>query len=139
MPTSSIRDYARGRHERRNRFRPADVAFFISESYKNVALIFCKARYLSFPIYTRVISSSLTSGEVQHAIRLVYIKNRYVVVDPSRWAPTDVFPRKTRPIRYVQYDHFLRSAFGIQPGYPEKPVLPARNMPYNIRLREMCV
>ena len=33
------REYARGRRERRNRFRPADVAFFSSESDKNVALI----------------------------------------------------------------------------------------------------
>ena len=69
-----FRDYARGRRERHNRFRPADVAFFTSESDKNVALIFRKVRYLSFPIYTHVISSSLTSGEVQQAIRLVYIK-----------------------------------------------------------------
>ena len=68
------RDYARGQRERRNLFRPADVAFFTSESDKNVALIFCKVRYMSFPIYACVISSSLTSGEVQHAISLVYIK-----------------------------------------------------------------
>ena len=107
-----IRDYARGRRERRNRFRPEDVAFFTSESDKNVALIFRKVRYLSFPIYTYVISSSLTSGKVQHAIRLVvYVKNRYVVEDPSRWAPTDVFPRKTRPIRCARAlcDHFFRA------------------------------
>ena len=38
------REYARGRRERRNRFRPADVAFFSSESDKNVALIFRKIR-----------------------------------------------------------------------------------------------
>ena len=66
---------ARGRRERRNRFRPADVAFFSSESDKNVALIFRKygvSIYIS--IYTRVISWCLTSGEVQHAIRLVFIK-----------------------------------------------------------------
>ena len=50
-------------------------AVFTSESDKNVALIFRKVRYFSFQIYTRVISSSLTSGEVQHAIHLVYIKN----------------------------------------------------------------
>ena len=49
-------------------------------------------------IYTRVISWYLTSGEVQHAIRLVYIKNRYVVEDPSGKA-ADVFPRKIRGIR----------------------------------------
>ena len=35
------REYARGRRER-HRFRPADVAFFSSESDKNVALIFRK-------------------------------------------------------------------------------------------------
>ena len=35
-----VREYARGRRERRNRFRPADVAFFSSESDKNVALNF---------------------------------------------------------------------------------------------------
>ena len=34
------REYARGRRERRNRFRPADVAFFSSESDNNVALNF---------------------------------------------------------------------------------------------------
>ena len=68
------RDYARGRREQRNCFRPADVTFITSESDKNVALIFCKVWYLSFSIYTRVISSSLTPGEVQHAICLVYIK-----------------------------------------------------------------
>ena len=98
----------RGGRERRNRFRPADVAFLTFESDKNVALIFRKVRYLSFPIYTRVISSSLTSGEVQHAIRLAYIKNRYVIEDLSRWAPTDVFPRKTRPIRcaHALCNHF---------------------------------
>ena len=38
------REYARGRRERRNRFRPADVAFFSSESDKKVALIFRKIR-----------------------------------------------------------------------------------------------
>ena len=50
------RDYARGQREQRNHFRPADVAFFISESNKTVALIFRKVRYLSFPIYTHVVS-----------------------------------------------------------------------------------
>ena len=49
-------------------------------------------------IHTSVISWCLTSGEVQHAIRLVYIKNRYVVEDPSGKA-ADVFPRKIRGIR----------------------------------------
>ena len=54
---------------------------------------------LYISIYTRVISWCLTSGEVQHAIRLVYIKkNRYVVEDPSGKA-ADVFPRKIRGIR----------------------------------------
>ena len=53
--------------------------FFTSESDKIVTIIFRKVRYLSFPIYTRVNSSSLTSGEVQHAIHLVYIKNRNAV------------------------------------------------------------
>ena len=48
------REYARGRRERRNRFRPADVAFFSSESDKNVALIFRKIRCLNihFNIHT---------------------------------------------------------------------------------------
>ena len=55
----TYRDYARGRHERRHRFRPA------SKSYKNVALIFRKVRYFSFPIYTRDISSSLTHIKLQ--------------------------------------------------------------------------
>ena len=96
---ANIREYARGRREQRNRFRPADVAFFSSESDKNVALFSAKygvSKYIS--IYTRVISWCLTSGEVQHAIRLVYIKNRYVVEDPSGKA-ADVFPRKIRGIR----------------------------------------
>ena len=47
--------YPRERRERRKRhyrFRPADVTFFTFESDKNVALIFNKVRYLSFPIYT---------------------------------------------------------------------------------------
>ena len=30
-------------------------------------------------MYTRVISWCLTSGQVQHAVRLVYIKNQYMV------------------------------------------------------------
>ena len=48
------REYARGRRERRNRFRPADVAFFSSESDKNVALIFRKIRCFNihFNIHT---------------------------------------------------------------------------------------
>ena len=41
---NGTREYARGRRERRNRFRPADVAFFSSEGDKNVALIFRKIR-----------------------------------------------------------------------------------------------
>ena len=49
-----IREYARGRRERRNRIRPADVAFFSSESDKNVALIFRKIRCFNihFKIHT---------------------------------------------------------------------------------------
>ena len=49
-----VREYARGRRERRNRFRPADVAFFSSESDKNVALIFRKIRCFNihFNIHT---------------------------------------------------------------------------------------
>ena len=48
------RAYARGRRERRNRFRPADVAFFSSERDKNVALIFRKIRCFNihFNIHT---------------------------------------------------------------------------------------
>ena len=48
------REYARGRREGRNRFIPADVAFFSSESDKNVALIFRKIRCfnLHFNIHT---------------------------------------------------------------------------------------
>ena len=48
------REYARGRRERRNRFRPADIAFFSSERDKNVALIFRKIRCFSihFNIHT---------------------------------------------------------------------------------------
>ena len=38
------KEYARGQREGRNRFRPADVAFFSSESDKNIALIFRKVR-----------------------------------------------------------------------------------------------
>ena len=87
------REYARGR---RNRFKPAVVAFFSSESNKNVALIFRKMRCSNIhSIYTRVISWCLTSGE---AIRLVYIKNQYVVEELSGKA-ADVFPRKIRGIR----------------------------------------
>ena len=44
------REYARGRGERRNRFRPADAPLFSSESNKNVALIFRKIR--CFNIHT---------------------------------------------------------------------------------------
>ena len=48
------RDHARGRRERRNRFRPADVTFFSWESDKNVALIFRKIRCFNihFNIHT---------------------------------------------------------------------------------------
>ena len=96
------REYARGRCERRNHFRPADVAFFSSESDNNVALIFRKIRCFNtqygVSIYTCVISWCLTSGKVQHAIPLVFIKNRYVLEDPSGKA-ADVFPRKIRGIR----------------------------------------
>ena len=42
-----LREYAKGRRERHNRFRPADVAFFSSESDKNGALIFRKIRCLN--------------------------------------------------------------------------------------------
>ena len=37
---TKTREYARGRREGRNRFRPADVASFSSESDKNVTLNF---------------------------------------------------------------------------------------------------
>ena len=52
--TLGSREYARGRRERRNLFRPADVAFFSSESDKNVALIFRKIRWfnINFNIHT---------------------------------------------------------------------------------------
>ena len=48
------REYARGGHEIRNRFRPAGITFFSSESDKNVALIFRKIRCLNiyFNIHT---------------------------------------------------------------------------------------
>ena len=48
------REYARGRRERRNRFTPAEVAIFSSESDKNVALIFRKIRcfIIHFNIHT---------------------------------------------------------------------------------------
>ena len=58
----------------------------------------CFNIHVYISIYTRVISWCLTSGEVQDAIRLVYIKNQYVVEDPSGKA-ADVFPRKIRGIR----------------------------------------
>ena len=50
----NVREYARGRREQRNRFRPADVAFFSLESDKNVALIFRKIRCFNihFNIHT---------------------------------------------------------------------------------------
>ena len=60
-----------------------------------MALLF-SAKY-SFSIYTHVISWCLTSGEVQHAIHLVFIKNRYVLEDRSGKA-ADVFPRNIRRI-----------------------------------------
>ena len=48
------REYARGLRERRNRFRPSDLAFFSSDSDKNVALIFRKIRCFNihFNIHT---------------------------------------------------------------------------------------
>ena len=49
-------------------------------------------------IYTRVISWCLTSGEIQYAIGLVYIKNQYVVEDPSGKA-ADVFPAKQEGLK----------------------------------------
>ena len=87
--------------------------FFTSESDKKDAQIFRKVRYLSFPIYTCVISLSLTSGEVQHPICLVYIKNRYVVEDPSSRA-ADVFPRK---LRWIRYAHALSDNYSTHSAY----------------------
>ena len=93
MTVTMTREYARGQRERRNRFRPADVAFFSSESDKNVALNFPQNTVFQYTFqYTHVISWCLTSGEVQHTIRLVYIKNQYVVEDLSGKAAY-VFPR----------------------------------------------
>ena len=87
------REYPRGPRERRNRFRPADVAFFSSESDKNVALIFRKIRCFNihFNIHT------CHQLVFQHAIPLVYIKNRYMVEGSGKAA--DVFSRKIRRIR----------------------------------------
>ena len=89
---NSTREYARGRRERRNRFRPADVAFFSSESDKNVALIFRKIRcfYIHFNIHTcHQLVFDLGRSSTRYPSG--YIKNRYVVQDPSGKA-ADVFP-----------------------------------------------
>ena len=96
----NFREYARGQRERRNRFTPADVAFFSSKSDKNVALIFRKIRcsIIHFNIHKchqlvfdlRRSSTCYPSG--------LHKKNRYVVEDPSGKA-ADVFPRKIRGIR----------------------------------------
>ena len=53
------REYARGRPERRDRFRPDNVAFFSSESDKNFALIFRKVRCLLSFQYTHVSSAEV--------------------------------------------------------------------------------
>ena len=54
----SIREYARGRRERRNRFRPVDVAFFSSESDKNVALIFPQNMVFQYTFHYTHVSSA---------------------------------------------------------------------------------
>ena len=77
--------------------QPASLFLFTFESDKNVVIFFLKVRYLSFPIYTCVISSSLTSGEVQHTIHLVYIKKSI----RGRGA-ADIFP-----LRRIRYAHAL--------------------------------
>ena len=87
--------------------------FFTSESDKRDAQIFRKVRYLSFRIYTCVISSSLTSGKVERAICLVYIKNQYVVEDPSSMA-ADVFSQKLRRICYA---HALSDDYSVHSAY----------------------
>ena len=93
------REYARGRRERRNRFRPADVAFFSSESDKNVALIFRKIRCfdIHFNIHTcHQLVFDLGQSSTRYRSGL-HKKNRYVVENPSGKA-ADVFPRKNRGI-----------------------------------------
>ena len=59
MKLTSIREYARGRCERHNRFRPADVAFFSFESDKNVALIFRKIRCFNIHFNIHVSSAGV--------------------------------------------------------------------------------
>ena len=96
--SGGCREYARGRRERRNRFRPADVAFFSSESDKNVALIFRKIRCFNihFNIHTcHQLVFDLGRGSTRYPSGLH--KNRFVVEDPSGNA-ADVFPRKIRGI-----------------------------------------
>ena len=95
-----IREYARGRRERHSRFTPADVAFFSSESDKNVALIFRKIRcfIIHFNIHTcHQLVFDLGRSSTRYPSGL-HKKNRNVVEDPSGKA-ADVFPRKIRGIR----------------------------------------
>ena len=90
------REYARGRRERRNRFTPADVAFFSSESDKNVALIFRKRRcfIIHFNIHTcHQLVFDLGRSSTRYPSGLHNKIDRYVVEDPSGKA-ADVFPRK---------------------------------------------
>ena len=102
-------------------------------------------------------------GKVQHAIGLVYIKNRYEVEDPSGKA-ADVFPRKNDSLSACAMRK--QSAFGqlmfsrekievfaerqfaeverirhtnLTARLPKKCFLTARSMPANITLKEVCV
>ena len=89
------REYARGRRERRNCFRPADVAFFSSESDKNVALIFRKIRYFNihFNIHTcHQLVFDLGRSSTRYPSGFHINSIAYVLEDPSGKA-ADVFLR----------------------------------------------
>ena len=91
------REYTRGRREGRNRFIPADIVFFSSESDKNVALIFRKIQcfYIHFNIHTcHQLVFDLGRSSTCNPSGL----HKKSIEDPSGKA-AGVFPRKIRGIR----------------------------------------
>ena len=139
------REYARGRRERRNRFRPADVAFFSSESDKNVALIFRKIRCFNihFNIHTchqLVFDLGRSSTRYPSGLHKKSIRGRGPV-----WEGSWCFPAKNKRDslsacamrRFANVERIRHT--NLTARLPKKCFLPARSMPANITLKEMCV
>ena len=108
------------------RFRPADIAFFSSESDKNVTLIFCKVQCLSFSIYThhhlkfdlRQSSTSYSSGLHKKSVRgenaLMFSREKL-----------DGFSVRMRYASNTERNQHTN----ITARLPKKPFLPTHSMP----------